>query len=157
MPYRFLIALSVLTVVALSFLRESVFENLNAHMWYLYYHSDKSYLPSYLSFLKQFSYNQLYWLKWALTIFFSLLFLVFSCLLMMLVFKEKKFIRWTIYSYLAIILVAAIAYLGGVLFNNAGNGYTISRFFMGLVQSPFLLIFLIPAFKLVVPAEDKRN
>lgn len=153
---RFLIALSVSAIVALSFLRESVFENINGHMWYLYYYNDKSYLPSYLSFLKQLSYNQLYWSKWGLTAFFSLLFLSFSCLLMVLVFKEKKFIRWTIYSYLAVVLVAAMAYLGGALFNNAENGYLISRFFMGMVQSPFLLIFLIPAFKLVPPKEESH-
>lgn len=157
MPNRFLIPLFVLFIIVLSFLRESVFVDINAHMWYLFYQNDKSYLAPYLSFLDPLNYGQLYWFKWILTFFFSVLFLFLSCVVIRLIFKEKKFIRWTVYSYAAIVLVAAVAFLTGKLFNKAEDGYLISRFFMGMVQSPFMLIFLIPAFKLAAPPGDKKT
>lgn len=154
---RFFIPLSVIILIALSFFRESVFVNINTHMWHLFYHNDKTYLAPYLSFLQQLSYSQFYWFKWALTVFFSLLFLFLSCIIIQLVFKEKKFIRWTIYSFAAIMAVSALAFVIGKLLNRSEDGYIISHFFMGMIQSPFVLIFLIPAFKLAAPSGDKKT
>lgn len=154
---RLFISVFVLLIIALSFFRESIFININAHMWYLFYENDKTHLASYLKFLKPFSYKEIYWFKWGLTIFFSILFLFFSNIIVFLVFKEKKFIHWTIFSYLVLILVAGMAYLTGVLFNSLEQGYLISRFFMGMVQSPFLLIFLIPAFNLAVNSAEEKT
>ena len=157
MKNRILISVFVLLLIALSFLRESVFVNINAHIWYLFYENDKTHLISFLSFLYPLSYKELYWFKWGLTVFFSMIFLFFSCIIIFLVFKEKKFIRWTIFSYIAVLLVAGIAYFSGSILNSIEQGYLISRFFMGLVQSPFLLIFLIPAFKLAENPGEKKT
>lgn len=154
---RLFISVFVLLIIALSFFRESIFININAHMWYLFYENDKTHLSSYLKFLKSFSYKEIYWFKLGLTIFFSMIFLFFSCIIIFLIFKEKKLIRWTIFSYLTIILVAGMAYLTGTLFNSLEQGYLISRFFMGMVQSPFLLIFLIPAFNLAVNSAEEKT
>ena len=140
------LALLVLAIVALSFFRESVFVNINGHIWFLYYHNDKSYLYSFLSFLLPLTYLQLYWFKWLLTLLFVALFLFLSCLVIKLLFGDKKFVKWTIYAFLAIIMIAAVSYGVGILFNKSGDGYLLARFFMGMIQSPFLLMFLIPAF-----------
>ena len=68
-----------------------------------------------------------------------------------------KFIRWTIFSYIAVVAVSGISYGMGILFHDGENGYIFSRFFMGLIQSPFLLILLIPAFKLAEASGDKKT
>ena len=154
---RLAIIFFIAILIALSFLRESVFVNINLHLWYLYYHNDKSYLAPYLSFLSPLSYSQLYYFKWFLTVFFSLVFLFFSCIIIHYIFNEKKFIRWTIYAYLAVVAVSCISYCVGILFNHVENGYIFSRFFMGMVQSPFILILLIPAFKLADVSGEKKT
>ena len=145
---KIFIVVFVSVLIALSFFREFVFVNINAHMWYLFYENDKSHLANTLSFLTPLSYFQLYWLKWFITILFSGVFLFLSCIIIKLIFTEKKFIHWTIYSYLSIIIISAISYFIGILFNNSEKGYLAARFFMGMLQSPFLLMILIPAFYL---------
>lgn len=145
---KIFLALFIILLIALSFFRESVFININAHMWYLYYQNDKSYLLPWLSFLKPLSYSQLYSLKWILTVFFSILFFSLTSIIIKLMFNEWKFIKWTLIVFCGFLSVAALSYTAGILFNNTSDGYIVSRFFIGLVQSPFLLIFLIPAFKL---------
>lgn len=149
------ISFLILILIAFSFLRESVFLNINAHMWYLFNYGDKSYLSPLLSFLSPLSYQQFYWLKWGITVFFCLIFLFLYCIIISSIFKGKKFLQWTIFSFLSLVLVSAIAFVTGIIFNKSETGYTISRFFMGMIQSPFLLIFLIPAFKLAEPSEIK--
>ncbi len=144
----FFIIFFVFIFISFSFFREFIFKNINAHMWYLFYENDRSHLSPYLNFLNEFSYKKLYWFKWGLTIFFSLAFLGFSILIISLIFAEKKFLLFTIYFYFGILVISGLSYSAGWLLNEVEKGYTISRFFMGLVESPFILIFLIPAFKL---------
>lgn len=145
---KLLAGFSIVLIIALSFFREAVFVNVNAHMWFLLYHNDKTHLLPYLEFLRPLSFKQLVWFKWGLTLFFSAVFLAVSCLIVRFIFKEKKFILWTILSFISIIMVSAFFYFFGIIFGIAEDGYLISRFFMGMVQGPFILMFLIPAFKL---------
>lgn len=154
---NFILVFFIFLLLVISFLRESVFENINAHSWYLYYENDASHLPAFLSFFKRFSYAELYRIKWVLTAMFSLLFLFLSSAIIKIIFRKKKFIVWTFYTYAAIVIVSAISFLLGKLLNHAESGYHISRFFMGLLQSPFLLIFLIPAFKLVTAEGEEKT
>lgn len=157
MNKRYLIAILLAAVVLTGFFRESVFENINAHMWYLYYDNDRSHLPSWLWLIGSLSYSQLYWLKWILTILFSALFLGMSCGIIHLIFDNKEMVKWTVYFYSGILLIAFVSFLSGKISGKMEEAYLISRFFMGLIQSPFLLVFLIPAYQLVKPSAQPNN
>ena len=105
-------------------------------------------MPSSLKFLNNFSYFQLYWSKWILTVLFSLAYFIISLKCIKIFFKEKKYLQWTLIVYLFVGVTAFLFYLYGLLFKDMETGYRFSRIMMGLVQSPFVLMVLIPAFQL---------
>ncbi|OFY84295.1 MAG: hypothetical protein A3F72_14845 [Bacteroidetes bacterium RIFCSPLOWO2_12_FULL_35_15] len=106
-------------------------------------------MPSSLSVFDHLEYNTLITIKWILTFAFSAFYLITSMITINILFKNKKYIRITIGVYIAIILVSAIFMtLGYFLPTTYKNMYSFSRYLMGLVQSPLILMILIPAFKI---------
>jgi hypothetical protein len=135
--------------LACGFLRDYVFLNVNEQTRVAYYHSTDSSLSPSLHFLTRFSYMQLYYAKWMFTFFFSFLFMVLTLAFVKLFFREKKFLRWTVFAYGGLILLAGLFFLGGYLADNSEKGYLIARFLMGMAQGPVVLMVLIPSFKLM--------
>ncbi|MBA3899287.1 MAG: hypothetical protein H0X62_03610 [Bacteroidetes bacterium] len=131
---------------ALGYARDFTFVNINAALSDLWYQTNYHTFPNTLSFLETFSYNQLYQLKWLLTVVVSLLFLLIYILGIYLIFKKKKYIVWSLACFAFIYLISGIFYMYGYFFNDLARGYKFSRIFMGFIQSPLLLMLLIPAF-----------
>ena len=136
-------------IIALGFLREFLFININYHLQFLYYHMKRSYMTKSLNFLRSYTYDELYEIKWILTILFTLVYLFFTCLVIKLLFHVKKCVLRTIYIFAAIVFISFIFYTSGHLVNQDAIGYRLARICMGVVQSPLPLIILIPAFKLI--------
>jgi len=149
------LSILAILIIALGFLRLFLFENINYHLQFLYYHMERSYMAESLNFLRSFTYDELYEIKWALTILFSLTYLLFTCLVIKLLFRGRKYVLWTIYIFSAIIFISFAFYALGLLINydlqftdQSRIGYRLARICMGVVQSPLPLMILIPAFML---------
>jgi hypothetical protein len=129
--------------------RDFVFMNVNEQIRVVYYHSPDSVLAPSMKFLEQYSYSTLYYAKWGLTFLFTFLFMGLTLGFVRLLFKEKRFIRLTLWAYAFLFVAAGLFFLGGFLAGHSENGYTVARFLMGMAQGPIVLMVLIPAFKLL--------
>lgn len=88
--------------------------------------------------------NLFYW-KWILTFVFTLLYFVLACLFLYLLFRKKKYIWLTVFTYAGLFAVSFIASAAGFLLSSFENGYPFVRTVMGIAQSPIVLMILIPA------------
>lgn len=106
-------------------------------------------MPASLNFLENYQYETLLNIKWALTLFFSILYLILALITIRMLFKERKYFRITIASYIGITLLS-FTFIGiGYLFHSTSEKmYEFARYFMGMAQSPIILMILIPAFKI---------
>ncbi len=135
--------------LSLGFIRDFLFLNVNEQTRIAYYHSSDSQLAPSLHFLTAYSYSKLYYLKWALTFVFSVIYMGLSVGIVKVLFAGKKYLRWTVFAYTFLIILAGIFWYGGYLAGHSENGYLISRFLMGMAQGPVVLMVLVPAFKLM--------
>jgi hypothetical protein len=60
-------------------------------------------------------------------------------------FNEKRIMQWLNILYLSLFLLAGVFFVAGWAFGKINDGYTFSRLFMGLLQSPAPCMILIPA------------
>lgn len=143
---RLWVILSVILIIVLGFFREFVFYNVNAQINY-YLHWQEGipfYTDSHFEFLYEWPYERLIQFKWLMTVVFTLLFLGNSLLIIYLLFKENKYLKWTIYFFLFILIVSALLTLVWYFFKS-DNFYRLSRLMMDFVESPKPLMLLIPA------------
>jgi hypothetical protein len=136
----------VAVLVTLGLLREAVFVNINALLYYK--HTGEPY-PDYsintaFQWLDGFSYQTLYVTKWFITPACAFLFWFVQKNFLLLLFHEKKTTRWLTMLYLSLLLLAGITFAGGWIFGHLNEGYRFSRIFMGLLQSPVPCMLLIP-------------
>ena len=147
--FRVLI-LAAIVLLLLGYFRDYIFININFLSGVKYYPGiETDYkLPSQLGFLNAFTYEQLYYGKFLVTLLFSAAFLLVSIIVIKKIFADSKYIKWTVYTYISLIVLSGVFYSYGMLFNDFNNGYKLSRVFMGFLQSPFVLMVLVPAFKI---------
>ncbi len=100
-------------------------------------------------FLYALSTQQLLNLKWFLTLAFSLLFMGITLGLVQFYFNSKKFNYLTVLVYCLLIGISAIITFIGLMLGNFETVYSISRFVVGLAQSPLtsLVLFVLFYFK----------
>ena len=135
-----LFAGAILITYALGIFRDFVFTNINKQI------AIRSLTSSSGSGL---SVPQMVQQKWVLTLAFSIAYLCISLGVIHLIYREKKYTFLTGVAYCAIFVTSlTIAFLG-YFFGKPGELYRLSRDIMGLVQSPFLLMLLIPSFLLI--------
>jgi hypothetical protein len=142
------IALIIIVLLIIGFYREFVFKNINALIQAI--DADMDYeMPSSLNFLSGYQYQTLINIKWVLTIVFAALYLIISMITIKVIFDNQKFRKITMMVFLAVTLLSGIFILLGFLIKSRNdNMYEIARFLMGILQSPIILMLLIPAFKL---------
>ena len=92
--------------------------------------------------------NPYYILKWVLTQAFCDVYLLIACFIIYTIYKNKKYVKITIAFYVSFMAISLISLGIGHLLNNDAMGYRFARDLMGLVQSPALVMIMIPAFKL---------
>lgn len=142
-----IIIISILLILT-GYLRDSIFKTINALLrsWDL---EQDYFIPPFLSFLENFEYETLENLKWLLTLLFSILYLILSIFAIKLVFKDRKYIKIAIFTYVGIIILSGIFIISGYLFTSTSEKmYEFARYLMGMAQSPIVLMILIPTFKL---------
>ncbi|MCA6365239.1 MAG: hypothetical protein IM638_19560 [Bacteroidetes bacterium] len=139
---QLLVITLVLAYVALGFFREFVFLNINEQMRVAYYNSPDSHLSPALSFLENYGYNTLYYLKWPLTFLFAAVFCILAVFVIRIGFASAQYTRLVILSFAGVFFLGAMLFLAGWLFNSNATVYDLSRFLAGLVESPVLLLML---------------
>ncbi len=151
-----LILIAVLTVLT-GFCRDFIFKNINALLKAWDFDMDFNISPS-LAFLENFEYDTLLEIKWILTFIFSILYLIISLLVIKLIFKKRKYLMITVGTYVGITFFSIIFMAIGHFFpGTSGKMYEFARYFMGMAQSPIILMILIPAFKLSEKENNKRT
>ena len=148
---KFILFLLFSTEIFLGFLREFTFFHINLRIYQLLYEPTETHRSILIAFLDPLTSPQLHWLKLMLTFVFPLFFYLVGGFILIRLFE---FSCWKIFgvAYGGLIIPSILVYLVFLLFGNALGGYTIARFFMGLAQSPFPLVFMIPALKLWNPS-----
>lgn len=142
MTRRIVVVLLVVAYIGLGFFREFVFLNINEQMRVAYYNSPDSHLAPALSFLGNYGYNTLYYLKWPLTFAFAVLFCALAVFVIRIGFATSHYTRLVIMAFAGVFLLGALLFLAGWLFNSNATVYDLSRFLAGLVESPVLLLML---------------
>jgi hypothetical protein len=129
----------------LGFSREFLFVNINNQLYKLYYGHSSLPLPDSLSVIATIDYSTLYYSKFVLTLIFYFLYMGTSLLALKLVVNDKKITRWTTYIYLLLLILAGLSMLYNYLANNRidGEEYTVSRWLLGIAQSPLVAFFMI--------------
>lgn len=140
---KYLLFLSLFAL--LGFGREFLFVNINNQLYKLYYGHSSLPLPASLSFLAHIDYSTLYYSKFVLTILFYAAYLAVTVLALRLTSGDKKIIRWAIYIYLLLLILAGLSMLYNYLVHSRldGDEYTFSRWLLGIAQSPLVAFFMI--------------
>lgn len=145
--YIFLL-LIVCILLLLGYYRDFVFRTINTLLQAKDYDAVFTSPPT-LQFLDHYTYPGLIRMKWALTLLFTLVYWGISLFAIKIVFDEKKYNRIAIGVYAVILLIAGLLMLAGYVFDAlSGSMYEPARYLMDLLQSPVILMILIPAFKL---------
>ena len=129
----------------LGFSREFIFVNLNDRLYTMYYGHEESLLPNGLQFIKNYSYNTIYYSKYVLTILYFLAYGLASYMAINIICSDKPFAKWVIYLYLFIVVISGITMLYNYFINEQldGDNYLFSRWLMGIAQSPLIVFFMI--------------
>lgn len=135
-------------IMGTGLLRLFLLENINYHLHHIYYHTEYSSMSDVLAALNGFSYDDLIVVKWMLTIFFALVCLGYTLWAIKLIFQNRTYSKIVIYVYCFLIVLSFILYYSGGFLSEIGSGYRMARFVMGIAQSPFPLVALIPVFTL---------
>ncbi len=131
--------------ILLGYFREYVFINFNNLIYFKFYKSTTMPIPSAFLFFTKFSYATLYYVKYPLTITFVAIYIITSIISLKFLRMNNWYQKLLLIIYGIIILLSVILMIYGYFFKLKlnDNEYTISRWLMGIAQSPFILFTLI--------------
>lgn len=145
-----LIAALILAFILLGFLRDFIFINLNYHLAHLKTEGSRSIAHSFFDFLNQFTFMQVYYSKYVITLLFTILNFLLGYFLIRIVLSTEKLLRLYAFLYIAVTAAALLFFAGGFIVGDSDQGYSFSRILMGFLQSPVpaaLLIFGYPLYR----------
>lgn len=143
-----LLALLSTVIIFMGFYRDFVFKSINALIKAYDYQLDYS-MPNGLQFLNDWQPSALVRLKWVLTIVCSLIFMGLTIAVLRLLFPSRNKSKLVYVIYLTLTILSGLLMSIGFIFPAlALKMYTLSRYLMGFLQSPLILMILIPAYKL---------
>lgn len=136
----------------LGFYRDYFFHNLN-NVLYLQYNGETTVpvRPDFQFFL-QLPYKTVYYSKYIFTLLFVFAFFILSYRCIKYYTGDKKLLQWFTYSYLVLLLLSSILMLWSyfVVVKLDSDEYSVSRWLMGIAQSPLPALFFIATAKLNV-------
>ena len=153
----------LLLFAALGFIREFFFVNLNLVMYLLYYPQESPVpVPDIMKGFMKMDYDTLYYSKYLYTLICTLLYFALSYAAVKKLLKEKIFLKLLLVSYSAFFVVAALSMVYGYFFKQrlADDEYTLSRWLMGVLQSPIICLILVasePLYKSSINHDNKRQ
>jgi hypothetical protein len=138
--------------------REYFFVNVNNIMTIMYYgQPTEMAIPDHLYFLSTLPYKTVYYLKYIFTIIYFLAFFILSYVCLKYLAPGSGLTKWLIYLYLLIVVLSGISMLWAyfVKVNLQDSEYTISRWLMGIAQSPLPVLFFLATAKLYPRSDSK--
>lgn len=135
----------------LGYFREFFFVHLNVIMYEKYYNSvSPAPFPSSMNFFKSFSYDTLYYSKYIYTVLWLVAFLATNYLAVKKLTQSPYLLKILVYAYGLMVVAAAVSMLYGYFVNGRlqDEEYTLSRWLMGIAQSPIICLILIASEKL---------
>lgn len=150
LPKFALVAIIVLGFIITGYLRDFVMINVNYTLDYLKFNQREAYSHSFFHFLLDFSFKQVYYGKYVLTLLFTVFNFGLAWLLLKTVFNDLYLNRVLIWVYVVVFISALILFTGGYALNAVDKGYYLSRVLMGFLQSPVpcaILIFGFPLYQ----------
>lgn len=136
----------------LGYYREKFFVAINHVLFVKYYgNTNDAPMDQFTAFFEQFSYETLYYAKYPSTILSILLFGLLSYYSVRFILGTKKLWRWVVYSYLILLTLAGLSMLFGYIVNQRlqDDEYTLSRWLVGIIQSPIITIIIIAGHQLL--------
>jgi hypothetical protein len=143
-----LVLTMIVVFVITGFIRDAVFTNINAQLFKLYFKNYEFTLPPYLSAFDSWPYMKLYYFKYVLTAASIFIYFLLSVAAIRVFSGSMSTVKWVYYAYGIVLLLCLLTYFGGVLLHNFPKGYLFTRNLVGLLQSPFIVMMIIPALKL---------
>lgn len=130
--------------------REFFFVQLNNIMYEKYYGHTTLPIADIMSLFNSFSYTTLYYSKYFYTLIWVAIFFLINYLALKKLSPEKKLRRFLIYSYSILLLLSGISMAYGYFINNRlqDDEYTLSRWLLGIAQSPIICLILLASEKL---------
>jgi hypothetical protein len=133
------------------YLREFFFVHLNIIMYSKYYNSPPTRpLPAIMQPFDAFSYAALYYSKYIYTVLFAVLYFFLNRITIAKLTKNAVLIKTLSYSYFIMLGLAALSMIYGYIVNGRlqDDEYTLSRWLMGIIQSPIICLILLASEKL---------
>ena len=131
----------LIVIIALGFLRDFIFVNINYIIDRLFYNLEVYYYHSFYDFLEPLDISGLMTLKWTLTLVFTIINLVLSVVILKQFFAKPHMpIKLLYLGYVTMFLVAGLFFLFGKVTGLTDIGYTLARRFIGVLQSPVPLM-----------------
>jgi hypothetical protein len=140
----------------LGFGREFFFVNLNNIMYMLYYHNTSTMpVPGIMKGFMNWPYDTLYYSKYGFTLLCTALYFVLSFWTLKRLTGRPFFTRVLSYAYLIFLALSALSMVYGYFVKDrlADEEYTLSRWLMGVLQSPVVCLILVASEKLYKPVE----
>lgn len=150
-----LAAVFLIIIFFIGYLRETIFLVLNSVLNKYPFPYNNSYVSP-PDFLYSFSSQTLITVKWVLTFGFSIVFFMGSSILIHFYFKNRSFNKITIWTYLFLVGVSFVIAVFGILLGNFDETYALSRFVIGLVQSPLIPLVLFVLFYFKTKIDQKE-
>ncbi len=157
MKRKLLIFLGIAALIATGFFREYLFLNINEQIRVTYYQVNDTHVDPPLQVLARFSYSELYYGKWLLTLVFAAIMAGLTALTVKWWFRKKELVRIGLLVYGFVFGLSFIFFLIHAFFPMLEGSYAISRFLVGMTETPLLSVLLIAAFTLVNKQESLPN
>ena len=134
----------------LGYYREYFFGNYNNVMYLLYNHDTTVPVNENFNYFLGLPYKTAYYLKYVFTLVAFILFFGLSYWCLKVFTGNKNLLKWFTYSYLVLLLLSMLLMLSAyfIRVNLESDEYSISRWLMGIAQSPLPALFLLATAKL---------
>lgn len=135
----------------LGYFREFFFVHLNIILFEKYYHStSEAPFPEIMNVFRNFSFETLYYSKYPFTVLWVSVFFLANFFALKKLSSTIQLTKFLIYAYGVMFALVALSYIYGYFFNNGviDDEYTLSRWLMGIAQSPIICLLLLASEKL---------
>lgn len=150
-------ALLIFCFAVLGYVREFFFVHLNNILYLKYYGHSSLAVPESMQWFTNFSYTALYWSKYPFTMLSVVLFFALGYITLKLLSTEKKVLLYISYTYLLLLILAALSMCIGYFINGRlqDGEYTFSRWLLGILQSPIPVLFFLALTNLINTSNTK--
>lgn len=148
--FRWLL-LFLLLFGVLGYFREFFFVNMNNILFMKYYDRESAMpVPPVMTVFLKFSYAQLYYSKYLFTILWTAVFLLANYFALVKLTANRFLVKLLGVAYALLIGISAVTMLYNYFVKNSftGDEYTLSRWLMGVAQSPLICLILLASERL---------